>query len=202
MQRKNKALHHFLIAEILSLALLAGCVANGEDGSSSDAPITPTQAQLDVFMKYALNSTAMAIYNQNLAGKPVGNVSVTANCPLGGTVAITGSVSYASNVGVTTVNLTYVLSNCQNNYVSSTGIDPKSTSASTTLSHTLNGTATYTGSWDSANYVSTNFQSSNLAITGTFKSTNAVTTDINQTCVIALSSTSSGLTAEICGRTI
>src|ERR1019366_2239313 len=59
----------------------------------------------------AVDNAGLLLYNQSVAGMPAGSVNNTASCPLGGTVAVAGSISVASN-GVVGTQLTFTLMNC------------------------------------------------------------------------------------------
>lgn len=70
------------------------------------------QACQDYLISLGLVDTLTLVYNQNIAGTPVGTKDLTAPCPLGGTVHITGATSVASDTGISAVDLTYDLKDC------------------------------------------------------------------------------------------
>ncbi|MBI2429948.1 MAG: hypothetical protein HYV29_14360 [Ignavibacteriales bacterium] len=160
--KKNSHLKYCIAFTTVLIA--TGC---NEDPPTSNKPFTPsyTQSLIDGDVIWAINSQFAAIYNQNLAGKPTGNKNLTASGPLGGTVTITGVTSYASNNGITTVNLKYVLTNSRS----------ISTSGNVSVDLTLTGEATYTGSWSSSGYTASNIQSGYLQMSGTAKRTGYTT---------------------------
>ena len=63
---------------------------------------------------FAILSIIATLYNNHVAGSPAGAINVnTATCSSGGTVDISGTTSVSG--GETTINLTFVLSNCREN---------------------------------------------------------------------------------------
>ncbi|MFI5200830.1 MAG: hypothetical protein ACHQNE_00400 [Candidatus Kapaibacterium sp.] len=120
------------------------------------APDTLSQATVDADIVWAIDNGINDIYNQNLAGVPVGNQNITTNGPLGGTVHITGSDSHASNSTITTVDLTFDMTNCK---ITENG--------GAVASLSLTGSVTEKGSFDGQGYESVNFQSQSLRIVGT-----------------------------------
>lgn len=93
------------------------------------------------------------MYNQNVAGKPVGGQNFSGSGPLGGTVTITGSTSEGD--GMTVIDLDYSMTDVK--YV-------KSSNDYTTVI-TITGVTAETGSFSSS-YTSLNYQSENIHIVG------------------------------------
>ena len=161
-------------------------------------PSTLSQSQIDGDTGWALLSGVVDVYNQNVAGRNSGAQDVTASCPVGGTVRITGTVALDSASSVTTVNLSYAMTNCKMSSASST--------ASVRVALTLSGTLVETGSWHLPMYKSANYQSAGLVLSGTDDWTGYVEGKMSETCDIALSHDISGsgnaLGGTICGRNI
>jgi len=169
-------------------------------GTSSDTPSAYPQSILDADVVWATYSGVDDIYNQNLAGKPVGTQSLQGkSCPLGGTVNITGTTAVATDNGITSVDLQYEMTSCKMARTSKDG--------NVTLVLTLSGTINDTGSFNSSTHFDgENFQSSSLSWTGTAHRSGYVDETINETCPFSASvsqSSSGGQTSgSICGRTV
>ncbi len=190
MKQKSK-IAYLLLAGIMMATFISGCGKSSSSGSSGPTPYP--QNVLDSDVVWQIGSGVGTIYNQNLAGHPVGNQNIpSASCPLGGTVAITGTTGYGSNNSITTVNLTYNMTNCR---ISGTG---SATGSGVML--TLTGTLTYTGSFASG-YTSTNFQSTSLRMDGV--ATRSAYTDgiIAQDCSVSGTNNGTAIYGLICGRT-
>jgi hypothetical protein len=130
------------------------------------------------------------IYNQNLAGHPVGGQNITVSGPMGGTVIITGSTGYSSNNGITTTDLVFSMNLIQY----STNVSGFETQI------TLTGAATYTGSFSSS-YTSVNHQSNNLHVTGSVTH-NDIVRKIDMTGIVSINRLTSSITATIFGNTV
>jgi len=188
---KMKLIVSLFCAAMISTGI-AGC-GSSSSSSSDSGPVNFSQTTLDSDLVWAVNGGMGQIYNDNLAGHTVGNQNLTASCPLGGTVNITGTTGTTSNTGITTVNLTYDMTGCKITRASSSG---------TSVSLTLTGTMTYTGSFNSAtNFKSENFQSQSLTMSGTAHRTgySDATVD-NANCSYSGASTSSTVSGSICGN--
>jgi hypothetical protein len=133
------------------------------------ASTTLSQAAIDADVVWAIDHGIVDIYNQNVAGKPAGNQSISTNGPLGGTVVITGSDSYASNNGITTADLAFGMTNCK---ITENGGD--------VISLSLSGSVVEKGSWDSQGYESLNFQSQSLRVVGTVQKSGYADAAVNQ----------------------
>jgi hypothetical protein len=161
------------------------CVAN-----------TLTQTQVDPDAVFGLLNSVVAFYNQNLAGRPTGYQNITVNCSGGGTVRITGTTSYSSGNGITTVNLTYAMTNCQSTQISGDG--------SLTVALTFNGTVTENGSWNLPSYKSAAYQSTgNLGVVGTVNARGYAQATINESCPVGVNHTigsANSVAGQFCGR--
>ena len=192
---KMKLLISMFCSVIISLCIV-GC---GNKSSSSDSgPVNFSQNTLDSDLVWAVNGGMDQIYNDNLAGHVVGAQNITASCPLGGTVLITGTMGTTSNTGITTVDLTYTMTGCK---------ITKTSTGGTSVSLTLTGVMTHTGSFNSStNYKSINNQSASLTMVGTAHRSgynDAAVNNVN--CTYSGASTSSGtggsVSGSICGNT-
>ena len=103
---------------------------------------------------YALYNAGWLLYNQTVAGMPAGAVNKTASCPLGGTVAITGTVTVASN-GVDATQLSFSTTNC--------GVSAAS------YSFKLTGVLQMSGTFTPKTQDDITFSSSNLSVAGQLK---------------------------------
>ena len=127
------------------------------------------------------------IYNQNLAGKPVGYQNISTFCPLGGNVTITGTTGYSSTTGITTVTLNYSMTNCVVSHMAG--------AISATL--TLDGTLDENGSF-SDDFTSLTYLANNLSMSGTLQREGYPDGLIDEICDVNINRTSSGVSAEIC----
>lgn len=184
MKKKTKLLiFPFIIMGIL--IMLTNSCTKDED--------TTTTISDDNFYKQVGYSLVMCyndIYNQNLAGHPVGGQNITANGPMGGTVIITGSTGYSSNNGITTTDLIFSMTSIK--YVTNvSGFETEIT---------LTGATTYTGSF-SDSYTSLNHQSDNLYISGSVTH-NEIVRKIDMTGIVNINRLTSSITANIFGNTV
>ncbi len=161
-----------------------------------NAPSMLSQANVDADTATTIVNGMADIYNQNLAGKPTGSVNVTVNCPVGGTAHITGTTSYDSTHGITSVMLTIAMTGCKMSEVSA--------SSGVNVALSLDGSISETGSWNSSNYASVNYQATGVVMSGTDQRTGYAQATIGQTCDVALTFDESGSTntvsGTICGR--
>jgi hypothetical protein len=133
-----------LTAAFITLLAFSGC--KKETAAISDAD----------FYKYiskALVDCYISIYNQNVAGYPVGAIDKTVNGPLGGSIHITGNTTGSG----TSTSTDLLFSLTQVPYVYQNG--------NWKVTITLTGDVTYNGNF-SGGYSSVNHQSSSLAVTG------------------------------------
>ncbi len=100
------------------------------------------------------------IWNQNIAGKPIGTKNLTVDGPMGGTVTITGYTSYDEKLGIATPDLVFSMTAVKYTYTC-TGSNNKTWITDVTLT----GSTTFKGSF-SESYTSLNHQSDNLHIKG------------------------------------
>ena len=148
------------------------------------------QACQDNNVGYAVDNAGWLLYNQIVAGKPAGNVNVTASCPLGGTVAVTGTVNVASN-GVNSTQLTFSMTDC--------GVSAK------TFSLTLTGALQMTGTFTGKSQNDITFSSSNLALVGQLNILDDPS--VNEQCAVSMTDTwnydpkdTGWLNGLVCGR--
>ena len=156
---------------------------------SSDSSTTPLttytcdQKCQDGNVGYGFNHTYWFLWNQNIAGTPVGNKDITVNGPLGGSVHIYGTTSLSNN-NITVVHLTYDLINCKN--------------SDDNYTLTFTGTVACDGTFSST-HTAFVFGSEHLTYTGTVgKNTN---NQVNATCAVSIVHDNNNLSGSICGRT-
>ena len=166
--------------------MLAGSC--NKDDNNSTATISDNNFYKQV--GYSLVMCYNDIYNQNLAGHPVGGQNITANGPMGGTAIITGSTGYSNNNGITTTDLVFSLTSIK--YVTNaSGFETEIT---------LTGATSYTGSF-SDSYTSVNHQSDNLKISGSVTH-NDIVRKIDMTGIVSINRLTSAITANIFGNTV
>ena len=142
-----------LLSVILSFALwLTACA---DDDNSADFI---SDKNFYSFLSYAIVVLEADTYNQNFAGKPTGNIDADVEGPYGGSIKVTGSTNRASDVDITTVDLTYTLVNVKQIVTSTDG--------KLVCNATLNGTLKVKGSFNES-YKSMSFNSSDMSISGT-----------------------------------
>ena len=185
MKKKNIFLIYPLMIMGMLLMLTNSC--------KKDDKNTITTISDDNFYKQVGYSLVMCyndIYNQNLAGHPVGSQNITPNGPMGGTVIITGSTGYSSNNGITTTDLIFSMTSIK--YVTNvSGFETEIT---------LTGATTHTGSF-SDSYTSLNHQSDNLYISGSVTH-NEIVRKIDMTGIVSINRLTSSITANIFGNTV
>jgi len=172
-----------------SLMLMSSCET---DSSGDSATISDNNFYTGI--SGAIVNCYHDIYNQNLAGKPTGNQSITANGPMGGTVNITGTTSIDNTHVITTTNLVFNMTNVKYTY-SYGGTNGNDWIAEITLT----GSTTYSGSFSST-YTSINHQATNLHVVGTV--TNAgIVRNIDQTGSVVINR-SANISVNIFGHTV
>jgi hypothetical protein len=163
----------------------------------ADGPATPSQAQIDRHAGWGIIDGVVDIYNQNLAGRPSGSQNITATCPSGGSVRITGSTSVDTRTSITSVNLSYAMTDCQ--VIETLG-------GGTVVSLKFNGTVTEVGSWNIPSYKNSGYHATSLIMSGTDTSTGFTDASLTQTCDVNLTHSISGQSnteaGTICGRTV
>ena len=191
---------NFILSLCCTVMISMGVIGCGSSGSSSSdsGPATYSQTTLDSDVVWAVNGGMEQIYNDNLAGHIVGSQNLSASCPLGGNVNITGTTGYTDNTGITTVSLTYDMTGCKITKTSSSG---------TTVSLTVTGSLVYTGSFNSStNFKSENFQSQSLTMTGIAQRSNYNDATVNNAnCTYsgstsASSGSSGSVSGSVCGN--
>ena len=182
---KKKTKHLILPFIIMGILMVTNSCTKDEE--------TPSTISDDNFYKQVGYSLVMCyndIYNQNLAGHPVGNQNITANGPMGGTVIITGSTGISINNGITTTDLVFSMNSIK--YVTNvSGFETEITLTSAT---------TYTGSF-SDSYTSLNHQSDKLHISGSVTQ-NEIVRKIDMTGKVSINRLTSSVTANIFGNTV
>jgi hypothetical protein len=111
---------------------------------------------------YTLQLCLDDIFNQNIAGHSSGSWNSTVTGPMGGTIIITGTDSYAPSVDVTTCDLFFNLQNVPYTHSAST------TSEEWTSNLTFNGSISYKGTYSSST-INLSHLASSFNITGSLK---------------------------------
>jgi hypothetical protein len=131
------------------------------------------------------------LYAQNVSGLPAGAVDVTAACPDGGSVHITGTLQSDGNSS----DLAYDLDGC--------AFEVASTDGTTIVSLTLTGRIDQDISIDVAGYGSVELTSESLEMKG-WEYNNPEEADVDLTCPFsvtqAVSSISGAIMGKLCGR--
>lgn len=195
---------------LIALFFIASC---GSGGGTTSTTSTDTDTDTDTTTNEYPQNTLYSdilwatyggiwdIWNQNIAGTYFGSRDETVNCPLGGTVHITGTSSYSSSTEIVTIDLNYDMTDCIFTKVWS----------SLTVSLTLTGTINFSGGFRSDTssfgyWESTNIQSTALAISGTAQRSSYDDATINNTCDLngskSASSDSSTYTGIVCGESV
>jgi hypothetical protein len=128
--------HVVKYASTFAITLTLGC---GGSGSGADAGPPPCDtACQDGVAVLGLRLLIKNVYNFVLQTKPVGPQNATTPCPVGnGTATVTGTATTNASLGTTTVDLTYVLTNC--------GYSLVDTDPTRTFQLTFDGTVTEVG---------------------------------------------------------
>ena len=151
---------------------LCGCA--GSDGGDTDPSVV-----------YGILDTEIFLFDQNLVGQPTGAQDLTVDCPLGGTVHLTGTTT--SDIQAT-VDLTYDFAGCAS---SGSGYDLA-----------LTGAVFLSGSFDSTGYKALSSISDSLGVIGSVDSG-----DVDDTCALAVtdrgeSGQASVVSGQWCGRDV
>lgn len=175
---------------IVTLLFAYGCGSEGGSSSSSE----PSRAYKDHLAGNAIVDALSVIYGANLVGKPVGPVSASVECPLGGKVGVSGMTEVAASDSRLT--LSYALAAC----VVSGSSPIEGSSETATFRATLEGFVTESGL--TAGPLS--FKSDSLKFSG-YSETN-VRVDFDETCPVALTLTTVNgqgkTTGLLCGREV
>jgi len=190
--------HHGAVTFLIAIVLFAATVFKGcaEDSGTTEYE----KSTLDTDVVYGILQGIGDIYNQNLAGKSAGDQNVDTDCPMGGKVKITGRTETGSDTGITNVDLGFEMTECK---FSVTDLSDDDTLR---LTLTLDGILTYKGSFNGSNYMSTNYRSESLKISGTAERSSRAKTDVDETCSfyasVSMDGSESSATGEICGRPV
>jgi hypothetical protein len=172
----------FFLASILLGFFILSC---SEEESISEPPAPACdQACQDEHIAYGLVDVFWFIWNQNIAGQPVGGKDFTVAGPQGGTVHVTGTTDVATN-GINTLHLTFEMSNCK-------GIKEK-------YNLTFNGEFTADGTFSDMHRAIT-YNSQQLGFNGSVGTDDWVT-DVNGFCEMIINQTFTSVSGTICGRT-
>jgi hypothetical protein len=199
------ALNGALLAFVAAAALaMGGCLSatNGKNaygaggsgfstggtGGNTYMPPTCGQTCQDFLVSYGVNDTIWFAWGQNLTGKPTGAQDSYANCPLGGTVHITGTTSVSN--GIDSADLTFDFSDCAN--------------SNTDYSLTFNGAVTMQGSFEATTqFAALTFSSAALTTSGGIKYLD--NPQIGEACDLGCAQQGTGdawqLSGQLCGRT-
>ena len=161
--------------------------SSSSGGSSTYSPPKCDQGCQDFLVGFALDDTLWFLWNQKLAGHPVGVQNISGACPLGGTVHITGMDGVSS--GITTTAIQFALDGCEN--------------SNKQYHLTFTGTVTMDGSFDaSTNFAAETFSAPGLAVSGGLKWRDQPT--IDQACDVSVTQRGTGdsskLGGSVCGR--
>ncbi len=170
-----------------------GAGASSSYGASSSSGGASTyvapecdQGCQDFLVGFALDDTLWFLWNQKLAGHPVGVQDIMGACPLGGTAHITG-IDGASN-GTTTTDIQFALDACEN--------------SNEQYHLTFTGTVSMEGSFDSDTFTAETFSAPGLDVRGDLKWRDKPT--IDQSCDVIVNQRGAGdsakLTGTVCGR--
>lgn len=180
---KTKIYSFILITIIISFFSLK---CSKDSSPTTSVPTQTTncdQKCQDGNVGYGLNHTFWFLWNQNIAGTPVGNKDITVNGPLGGSVHLYGTTAQSSN-GISTVHLTCDLTLCKN--------------SDDYYTLTFTGSVACDGTF-STTHKAFVFSSNALTFKGTVgKNTN---NPVNTTCEVRVVQENDNLSGTICGRT-
>ena len=170
---------------LLSLVLGFTLINCTEEENTTEPPSrTCDQACQDEHIVYGLVDIFWFIWNQNIAGQPVGAKDFTVAGPQGGTVHVTGTTDIATN-GINTLHLTFEMNSCK-------GIKE-------TYNLSFNGTFTADGTFSTTHRAIT-YASQQLGYTGSVGKDDWVT-NVNGFCEATINQTFTTTAGTICGRT-
>ena len=155
-----------------ALVLLAACTDASE--TSSDATVV-----------YGLLDSLVFLYDQNLIGRPVGGQDSTDDCPLGGTVHITGTTAESESA---VIDLVFDMAACAN-----TGSD---------YDLAFTGAVAWAGSFKPTGYKALSATADPLRAEG-----EAAGLDVDESCALAVTDRGedgevSSVSGEWCGRDV
>jgi hypothetical protein len=163
--------------------------ASSSSGGTGHAYVPPTcdQGCQDYLVGWALDDTIWFLWNQKLAGHPVGVQDITGACPLGGSVHVTGMDSVAD--GTTTTDVQFQLTACEN--------------SNRQYDLTFSGNVSMQGSFNGAtNFTAEVFSAPGLDVSGALHWLDDPA--IKQACDVTVSQKgggmSSALNGRVCGR--
>ena len=158
--------------------------SNGAGGSGSTyEPPTCDQGCQDYLVGWALDDTMWFLWNQHVAGRPVGVQDITGACAFGGTVHITGMNGVAG--GTNTTDIQFALAGCENSDLR--------------YELTFTGTVSMVGSFNGdTNFTAEVFSASGLAVSGSLNYLDDPA--IDQACDVTVKQDDSAISGRICGR--
>ena len=166
------------------LSFLFSYCNKDESTTEPPAPVCD-QACQDEHTAYGIVDVFWFVWNQNIAGQPVGAKDFTVNGPQGGSIHITGNTDVSTSTGINTLHLVFEFSNCK-------GIKEK-------YNLIFNGTMSADGTFSTSHYALT-YASSQMNYNGTVGTDNWVT-PVDGSCPFTINQTLSTVTGTICGRT-
>jgi hypothetical protein len=190
------------VAGALALVALGGCNLFGSSDLLPAADLRPIcgtqtlppqcgQVCQDANVAYAIDNAMWLLHDQNVAGKPAGALNVTGACPLGGNVAITGTVTVASN-GVEGLQLAFAMTQC--------GV------SGSTYSLVFDGTVQANGTFTNNVQNDVTFSAAGLTLSGPLMLLDNPT--VSETCPVSITDTwnftpgeTGWLNGQVCGRT-
>jgi len=179
------------VASLLVIACFVSCGSSG--GGSSTTPACDAACRDGVAL-LGLRLLIKQVYNTQLQTKPVGpQDSGTTTCPFHiGSAMVSGTASSNADQGTTTVNLTYVFTNCLYSQIDS---DPTQT-----FNLTLDGTITEVGTIavQPSSTTALEFTSSSFSLDGSVYGP-----PINYAqkgCSVKLAQNGNNLSGILCGR--
>lgn len=174
------------------VALLASACGT-PSGSVPTPPPCEAECKDEVALLGLRNMMKLA-FNLTLQGKPVGPQDVSAPCPFGGSVRISGDVTSDAAQGATNVDLTYVFDQC--------AYEEKDDEAEENFSLVVTGSITQRGIF-AVQPTSTNAvvmkSDAPVTVTGTVYDP---ALDYAETCLLQMGQNGNTLTGKICDRTV
>lgn len=169
-----------LIILFLSSVVYMSC-KESTDTSTGNQTSSCDQNCKDENTAYGVTHLFNFIWNQNIAGQPVGTKDFTVSGPQGGSIHVTGSTAFANNIS--TCHLIFDMTN--------------SKSSDEHYNLTFTGVVSIDGTF-STNYTALGYTSPALKFQGTVgKNVNAA---VDATCAITINETTGHLAGTVCGR--
>ncbi len=179
-----------MLRRLILVAMLTGPLSPGCDRPDVNFP----QVHRDRIVTWALLGEIDELFNQNLSGQPAGPQDITSDCPLGGSVHITGDLTTADGARC---DLLFDLTDCKFERSSASLL-----SADLTLTGQVNLQRNLTGA-DSFGNV--DFTATGLKIRGDIASTPdqaSVSHDCDLSATISDSATVGAVAGELCNRPV